>query len=169
MPASSRLPVSSRCFWLLPIGYQASPSTAARRIEGALSPPTQIGGCGVCTDFGPHHDVGETRVRAFECGFLSKLLEGADIRRHRAAFANGVSRPHRTPLQPTGADAHDQPPAGSTSIVASVLAASTAGRCGTTSTAVAIDPAGARATKAAAASSRAGMGRRRRTPRLAIG
>src|SRR6516165_6758590 len=37
---------------LLPIGYQASPRRAARRSDGPLSPPTQIGGYGRCTGFG---------------------------------------------------------------------------------------------------------------------
>ena len=44
--------VSRRCALLLPMGYQASPKRAARRSDGPLSPPTQIGGCGLCAGFG---------------------------------------------------------------------------------------------------------------------
>src|SRR5436305_13617397 len=43
MPPSNRFSVSSRLRGLVPIGYQASPSRAVRRIAGPLSPPTQIG------------------------------------------------------------------------------------------------------------------------------
>src|SRR4051812_17464424 len=52
MPAVNRGKVSSRWALLLPIGYQASPIRAARRIEGPLSPPTQIGGWGFCSGLG---------------------------------------------------------------------------------------------------------------------
>src|SRR5258705_9411981 len=47
--------LSSGFCGLVPIGYQASPMRAARRIAGPLSPPTQIGGCGVFTGFGGEH------------------------------------------------------------------------------------------------------------------
>ena len=41
--SSKRFSMSSRLRGLVPIGYQASPSLAVRRIAGPLSPPTQIG------------------------------------------------------------------------------------------------------------------------------
>src|SRR6516165_9089019 len=44
--------VSSRCRGLTPIGYHPSPSLAARRMAGPLSPPIHSAGHGFCTGLG---------------------------------------------------------------------------------------------------------------------
>src|ERR1700676_3664136 len=52
IPPLSRPGVFNSTLALFDTGYQASPYRATRRSDGALSPPTQIGGCGLETGFG---------------------------------------------------------------------------------------------------------------------
>ena len=51
-PSFRRAGVLSGMVWLFDPGYQASPNLTVRRSAGALSPPTQIGRCGLAAGFG---------------------------------------------------------------------------------------------------------------------
>ena len=140
LPASKRFIESSRLRGLVPIGYQASPSRAVRRIAGPLSPPTQIGDA-LLHRLRLEEDVGEFGVFAAEAaGSRWSTARGS------TAIVSSVTAPRSSngsvPIasnsslhQPTPMPKVNRP-SDSTSIVAMILAVSTGGRCGTTVTEV---------------------------------
>ena len=101
---------------VVPIGYQASPNRAARRSDGPLSPPTQIGGCGCCTGlrFEQHARRNARSCRRYRLLLGPQRAERVDIFVGDGA-AFGERRRHdgvELGLEPAGADPDRQPPAG---------------------------------------------------------
>src|SRR2546425_23919 len=125
---------------LLDGGIWATDRRPARRSAAGLSPPTQMGGCGRCTGLGANRtcakrqyvpsNVGVSCVHSSRKARIYSLLTAPRSSNGGAAMATNSSRIHPTP-HPTMTR-----PWESTSIVASIFAVSTGGRCGRTRTAV---------------------------------
>ena len=112
-----------------------------RRSAGPLSPPTQIGGCGFCTGLGSKQDVVEADVLAGEAAASAlvqssmKALMYSSVTLPRSAKSGAWIASNSSFIQPAPMPSVSRPP-DSTSMVESILAVSTAGRCGTTITEV---------------------------------
>src|SRR5260370_21573809 len=129
-PACNRASVSSRFRGLVPIGYQASPSRAVRRIAGPLSPPTHTG-IRCCTGRGWKKTFENLAYLPLKLGF--SLLHSS----RQTAIVSSVTAPRSAngsvPIasnsswhQPTPMPQMKRP-SDSTSIVAMVLAVQTGG------------------------------------------
>ena len=119
-------------------GYQPSPTDAARRIAGALSPPTQIGGCGFETGFGSNTTCWNLTCAPSIAGFSSVHSDFqawiySSVTAPRASNGGVSSASNSSRIQPDPMPAITRPPE-STSAVVNSFAVSTAGRYGTTST-----------------------------------
>src|SRR5512134_1877034 len=122
------------------MGYQVSARRPARRSATGLSPPIQIGGCGFCTGLGANATfekrqylpvkVGLSLVHSSLKARMYSSLTAPRLSYGGAPIASNSSRIQPTP-QPTM-----RRPLESTSMVASILAVRTGGRCGTTITEV---------------------------------
>ena len=131
--------MSSRLRGLVPIGYQASPSRAVRRIAGPLSPPTQIG-TRFCTGRGWKKIFENLAYLPLKLGF--SLVHNS----RQTAIVSSVTAPRSSngsvPIASNSSRHQPTPmpqvkrPSDSTSIVAMIFAVSTGGRCGTTVTEV---------------------------------
>ena len=131
--------MSSRLRGFVPIGYQASPSRAVRRIAGPLSPPTQIG-TRFCTGRGWKKMFENSAYLPLKLGF--SLVHSS----RQTAIVSSVTAPRSSngsvPIASNSSRHQPTPmpqvnrPSDSTSIVAMILAVSTGGRCGTTVTEV---------------------------------
>src|SRR5687768_4340088 len=125
---------------LLPMGYQASASRPARRSATGLSPPTQMGGCGFCTGLGAKATLAKRQYVPANVG-LSLVHSSLKARMYssltapRLSYGGAPMASNSSRIQPTPQPTMSRP-LESTSMVASILAVSTGGRCGTTMTEV---------------------------------